>query len=96
MRQGGSQTAGGDAAKADPSSAPAAPAASEAETEAALAAAQAKAQDLLDQIHKERSLKIWPKIFDGPRRRTAGSELFQARHALQELEDKVFALKAGR
>jgi len=68
-----------------------------AETEAALAAAQAKAQDLLDQIHKGAKLKIWPKIFRwalGEGRRDLN--YFKRGTLSKELEDKVFALKAGR
>jgi peptidyl-prolyl cis-trans isomerase SurA len=89
--------AGGDAAKADPSSAPAAPAASEAETEAALAAAQAKAQDLLDQIHKGAKFEdLAKKYSDGPSAKDGGDLNYFKRGTLsKELEDKVFALKAG-
>jgi peptidyl-prolyl cis-trans isomerase SurA len=70
---------------------------SEAETEAALAAAQAKAQDLLDQIHKgAKFADLAKKSSDGPSAQDGGDLRSFKRGALsKELEDKVFALKAG-
>jgi peptidyl-prolyl cis-trans isomerase SurA len=70
---------------------------SEAETEAAWAAAQAKAQDLLDQIHKGAKFEDLAKRFsDGPSAKDGGDLSYFKRGTLaQELEDKVFALKAG-
>jgi peptidyl-prolyl cis-trans isomerase SurA len=69
---------------------------SEAETEAALAAAQAKAQDLLDQIHKgAKFADLAKKSSDGPSAQDGGDLRSFKRGALsKELEDKVFALKA--
>src|SRR3984885_11468317 len=59
--------AGGDAAKGDP------PAPSQAETDAALAAAQAKAQDVLDQIHKGAKFEdLAKKYSDGPSAKEGG------------------------
>ena len=70
---------------------------SEAETEAALAAAQAKAQDLLDQIHKGAKFEdLAKKYSDGPSAKDGGDLSYFKRGTLsKELEDKVFALKAG-
>jgi peptidyl-prolyl cis-trans isomerase SurA len=70
---------------------------SEAETEAALAAAQAKAQDLLDQIHKGAKFSdLSKKYSDGPSGKDGGDLSYFKRGTLsKELEDKVFALKAG-
>lgn len=70
---------------------------SEAETEAGLAAAQAKAQDLLDQIHKGgKFADLAKKQSDGPSAKDGGDLSYFKRGALaKELEDKVFALKAG-
>jgi peptidyl-prolyl cis-trans isomerase SurA len=70
---------------------------SEAETEAALAAAQAKAQDLLDQIHKgAKFADLAKKYSDGPSAKDGGDLSYFKRGTLsKELEDKVFALKAG-
>jgi peptidyl-prolyl cis-trans isomerase SurA len=70
---------------------------SEAETEAALAAAQAKAQDLLDQIHKGATFAdLAKKYSDGPSAKDGGDLSYFKRGTLaKELEDKVFALKAG-
>jgi len=70
---------------------------SEAETEAALAAAQAKAQDVLDQIHKGgKFADLAKKYSDGPSAKDGGDlSLFKRGTLSKELEDKVFALKAG-
>jgi peptidyl-prolyl cis-trans isomerase SurA len=70
---------------------------SQAETDAALAAAQAKAQDLLDQIHKGAKFDDLAKKFsDGPSAKDGGDLSFFKRGTLsKELEDKVFSLKAG-
>jgi peptidyl-prolyl cis-trans isomerase SurA len=70
---------------------------SDAENEAALAAAQAKAQDLLDQIHKgAKFTDLAKKYSDGPSAKEGGDLSYFKRGTLaKELEDKVFALKAG-
>jgi peptidyl-prolyl cis-trans isomerase SurA len=70
---------------------------SEAETEAALAAAQAKAQDVLEQIHKgAKFADLAKKYSDGPSAKDGGDlSLFKRGTLSKELEDKVFALKAG-
>ena len=70
---------------------------SDAETEAAMAAAQAKAQDLLDQIHKGAKFEdLAKKYSDGPSAKDGGDLSYFKRGTLApELEDKVFALKAG-
>jgi peptidyl-prolyl cis-trans isomerase SurA len=70
---------------------------SEAETEAALAPAQAKAQDLLEQIHKgAKFADLAKKYSDGPSAKDGGDLSYFKRGTLsKELEDKVFALKAG-
>ena len=70
---------------------------SEAETEAALSAAQAKAQDVLDQIHKgAKFADLAKKYSDGPSAKDGGDlSLFKRGTLSKELEDKVFALKAG-
>ncbi|MFZ0688077.1 MAG: peptidylprolyl isomerase [Terriglobales bacterium] len=70
---------------------------SQAETDAALAAAQAKAQDLLEQIHKgEKFADLAKKYSDGPSAKDGGDLSYFKRGTLsKELEDKVFALKAG-
>jgi len=83
--------AGSDAAKAEP------PSPSQAETDAALAAAQAKAQDLLDQIHKGAKFEdLAKKNSDGPSAKEGGDLNYFKRGTLaKELEDKVFAMKAG-
>jgi peptidyl-prolyl cis-trans isomerase SurA len=85
--------AGGDAAKADPPSS----SASQADTDAALAAAQAKANDVLDQIHKGAKFNdLAKKYSDGPSAKDGGDLSYFKRGTLaKELEDKVFALKAG-
>jgi peptidyl-prolyl cis-trans isomerase SurA len=70
---------------------------SEAETEAALTAAQAKAQDVLDQFHKGAKFEdLAKKYSDGPSAKDGGDlNLFKRGTLSKELEDKVFALKAG-
>lgn len=70
---------------------------SEADTEAALAAAQAKAQDILDQIHKGAQFAdLAKKYSDGPSAKDGGDLSYFKRGTLSpELDDKVFALKAG-
>jgi peptidyl-prolyl cis-trans isomerase SurA len=70
---------------------------SDAENEAALAAAQAKAEDLLDQIHKgAKFTDLAKKYSDGPSAKEGGDLSYFKRGTLaKELEDKVFALKAG-
>jgi len=69
----------------------------EAENEAALTAAHAKAQDLLDQIHKGANFAdLAKKNSDGPSGKEGGDLNYFNRGTLaKELEDKVFALKAG-
>jgi len=83
------------AASASPDAKPEPP--SEAETEAALAAAQAKAQDVLDQFHKGAKFdELAKKYSDGPSAKDGGDlNLFKRGTLSKELEDKVFALKAG-
>jgi peptidyl-prolyl cis-trans isomerase SurA len=83
------------AAGASPDAKPEPP--SEAETEAALAAAQAKAQDVLDQFHKGAKFDdLAKKYSDGPSSKDGGDLSYFKRGTLsKELEDKVFALKAG-
>ena len=70
---------------------------SDAETEAALAVAQAKAQDVLDQIHTgAKFADLAKKYSDGPSAKDGGDLSYFKRGTLsKELEDKVFALKAG-
>jgi peptidyl-prolyl cis-trans isomerase SurA len=70
---------------------------SEADTEAALAAAQAKAQDLLDQIHKgAKFADLAKKYSEGPSAKDGGDLSYFKRGTLaKELEDQVFAMKAG-
>jgi peptidyl-prolyl cis-trans isomerase SurA len=70
---------------------------SEPETEAALAVAQAKAQDVLDQIHRgTKFADLAKKYSDGPSAKDGGDLSYFKRGTLsKELEDKVFALKAG-
>ena len=69
----------------------------EAENEAALAAAKAKAEDLREQIHKGASFADLAKQnSDGPSGKDGGDLSYFNRGTLaKELEDKVFALKAG-
>jgi peptidyl-prolyl cis-trans isomerase SurA len=80
---------------ADVSSTPPAP--TQAETDAQLAAAQAKAQDLLEQIRKGASFEdLAKKQSDGPSAAQGGDLSYFKRGTLaKELEDRVFALKAG-
>jgi peptidyl-prolyl cis-trans isomerase SurA len=68
-----------------------------AETEAALDAAKAKAQDLLDQIHKGAKFdELAKKYSDGPSAKDGGDLSYFKRGTMpKELDDKVFALKAG-
>ncbi|MGA2354342.1 MAG: peptidylprolyl isomerase [Terriglobales bacterium] len=70
---------------------------SEADNEAALAAAQAKANEVLDQIHKGVPFADLAKKFsDGPSAKDGGDLSYFKRGTLaKELEDKVFALKPG-
>jgi peptidyl-prolyl cis-trans isomerase SurA len=70
---------------------------SEAETEAALAAAKAKAEDLLDQIHKGTKFEdLAKKHSDGPSAKDGGDLSYFKRGTMpKELDDKVFALKTG-
>lgn len=70
---------------------------SESETAAALAAAQAKAQDVLEQIHKGGNFAdLAKKNSDGPSAKEGGDLSYFNRGTLaKELEDKVFAMKAG-
>jgi peptidyl-prolyl cis-trans isomerase SurA len=69
----------------------------DAENEAALTAAQAKANDVLDQIHKGVPFADLAKKFsDGPSAKDGGDLSYFKRGTLaKELEDKVFALKPG-
>jgi len=69
----------------------------EAETQASLAAAQAKANELLDQIRKGANFAdVAKKNSDGPSAKEGGDLSYFNRGTLaKELEDKVFALKAG-
>ena len=71
--------------------------ASPADTEAALAAARAKAEDLLDQLHKGASFEdLAKKSSDGPSAHDGGDLSYFKRGTLsKELEEKVFAMKAG-
>src|SRR5882724_1460766 len=73
------------------------PAPSQAATDAALAAGQAKAQDLLDQIRKGGNFEdLAKKQSDGPSAAQGGDLSYFKRGVLaKELEDRVFALKAG-
>jgi len=68
-----------------------------AETEAALDAAKAKAQDLLDQIHKGAKFdELAKKYSDGPSAKDGGDLSYFKRGTMpKELDDKVFALKSG-
>jgi len=74
-----------------------APAPSQADQDAALAAAQTKAQDILDQIHKGASFDdLAKKESNGPSAAQGGDLSYFKRGVLaKELEDRVFALKAG-
>jgi peptidyl-prolyl cis-trans isomerase SurA len=64
---------------------------------AALAAAEAKANDLLDQIHKGAAFEeIAKKFSDGPSAADGGVlGIFKRGQLAKELEDKTFAMKAG-
>ena len=70
---------------------------SQAETDAALAAAEAKAQELLEQLHKGASFEdLAKKNSDGPSAKDGGDLSYFKRGVLaKELEDKVFAMKAA-
>ncbi len=70
---------------------------SQADEEAALAAAQAKAQNVLAQLQKGGSFEdIAKKESDGPSAKDGGDLNYFKRGVLaKELEDKVFAMKAG-
>jgi len=70
---------------------------SEAETASALAAAKAKAEDLLDQIHKGAKFEALAKKYsDGPSAKDGGDLSYFKRGTMpKELDDKVFALKTG-
>jgi peptidyl-prolyl cis-trans isomerase SurA len=85
-----------------PSKPPATPGAkpeppSEAETQAALEAAKVKADDVLDQFHKgAKFADLAKKYSDGPSAKEGGDlQSFKRGELSKELEDKVFALKAG-
>jgi peptidyl-prolyl cis-trans isomerase SurA len=67
------------------------------ENEAALEAAKAKAEGLLEQIHKGAKFADLAKQFsDGPSAKDGGDlQSFKRGELSKELEDKVFALKAG-
>jgi peptidyl-prolyl cis-trans isomerase SurA len=69
----------------------------EAENEAALATAHAKAQDVLEQLHKGAAFAdLAKKNSDGPSAKDGGDlSVFNRGTLAKELEDKVFALKAG-
>jgi peptidyl-prolyl cis-trans isomerase SurA len=70
---------------------------SEADTQAALEAARAKAQDVLEQLHKgAKFADLAKKYSDGPSANNGGDlQSFKRGELSKELEDKVFALKAG-
>jgi peptidyl-prolyl cis-trans isomerase SurA len=80
---------------ATPGAKPEAP--TEAEMQAALDAAKAKAQDLLDQIHKGAKFDdVAKKYSDGSSAKDGGDLSYFKRGTLsKELDDKVFAMKAG-
>jgi peptidyl-prolyl cis-trans isomerase SurA len=91
-------TAEPGAAPADPTAQKAADdAARQAAETAALAAAEAKANDLLDQIHKGASFEdIAKKYSDGASAADGGAlGVFKRGQLAKELEDKTFAMKAG-
>jgi peptidyl-prolyl cis-trans isomerase SurA len=69
----------------------------DAENAAALAAAETKAKDILEQIHKGGTFAdLAKKNSDGPSAKDGGDLSYFNRGTLaKELEDKVFALKAG-
>jgi peptidyl-prolyl cis-trans isomerase SurA len=70
---------------------------SQAETDAALAAAQTKAQDVYAQLQKGAAFDdVAKKNSDGPSAKDGGDLSYFKRGVLaKELEDKVFAMKAG-
>jgi peptidyl-prolyl cis-trans isomerase SurA len=70
---------------------------SQAETDAALAAAESKAKELLEELHKGASFEdLAKKSSDGPSAKDGGDLSYFRRGILaKELEDKVFAMKAG-
>jgi peptidyl-prolyl cis-trans isomerase SurA len=70
---------------------------SPAETDAALAEAEAKAKGLLEELHKGTSFEdLAKKSSDGPSAKDGGDLNYFKRGVLsKELEDKVFAMKAG-
>lgn len=70
---------------------------SQAEMEAALDAAKAKADDVLNQLHKGATFAdLAKKYSDGPSAKDGGDlQNFKRGELSKELEDKVFALKAG-
>ncbi|MGB6474166.1 MAG: peptidylprolyl isomerase [Candidatus Sulfotelmatobacter sp.] len=84
-------------ATADPAAAPADAAARQAAETAALAVAEAKANDLLDQIHKGASFEdIAKKYSDGASAADGGPlGVFKRGVLAKELEDKTFAMKPG-
>ena len=69
----------------------------DAEMQAALEAAKAKADDILNQIHKGvQFADLAKKYSDGPSAKDGGDlQNFKRGELAKELEDKVFALKAG-
>jgi len=70
---------------------------SQAETDAALAAAETKAKELLEQLHKDGKFEdLAKKNSDGPSAKDGGDLNYFKRGVLaKELEDRVFAMKAG-
>ncbi len=76
---------------------PAAQAPNPADADAQLAAAQAKAQDVLEQLHKSAAFDdLAKKNSDGPSAKDGGDLSYFKRGTLaKELEDRVFAMKAG-
>jgi peptidyl-prolyl cis-trans isomerase SurA len=84
-------------ATTDPGAAPADAAAHQAAETAALAVAEAKANDLLEQIHKGASFEdIAKKYSDGASAADGGAlGVFKRGQLAKELEDKTFAMKAG-
>jgi peptidyl-prolyl cis-trans isomerase SurA len=81
----------------DPAQTPPDEAAKQAADAAALAAAEAKANDLLDQIHKGAAFEdIAKKSSDGPSASQGGDlGIFKRGTLAKELEDKTFAMKSG-
>jgi peptidyl-prolyl cis-trans isomerase SurA len=71
--------------------------ASEAESETVLAAAKAKAEDVLEQIHKGAKFEdLAKKYSDGSSAKEGGDLSYFKRGTMsKELDDKVFAMKAG-